>query len=350
MTNHTWIALLVIGGCASEADAPAHDATSRMGVDYSWDRPSPPGLVAAGYTFAVRYVSFDGTGKNLTAGEASALRAAGIDISVVWESNARDALDGLGGGVRDATEAARLAAAAGLPGDRPIYFAIDFNAGEAEQPAIDAYFDGVASVIAGPRIGAYGGYGPVKRLFDAGKIRWGWQTLAWSDGQWESRAQLRQIQNDVTLAGGACDIDQAMTADFGQWGGDVPPVTGVGDASDACTQTEIDHARLNGVNDWTCQDSARYVCDERGNKVIEACPSGCVSAGVGADDQCLAGGGPSCTVAEITNQTGPGAALPSLWTCQGSARYVCDGRGFKVTQACANGCQGEGFGHDDQCL
>jgi hypothetical protein len=29
---------------------------------------------------------------------------------------------------------------------------------------------------------------------------------------------------------------------------------------------------------------------------------------------------------------------------------VCDGRGFKVSQACPNGCQGEGAGHDDQCL
>ena len=73
-------------------------------------------------------------------------------------------------------------------------------------------------------------------------------------------------------------------------------------------------------------------------------------AGVGADDQCLGGGGPSCTAPEITNQTGAGAALPSIWTCEASARYVCDGRGFKVSEACANGCQGEGVGHDDQCL
>jgi hypothetical protein len=322
-----------------------------MGVDYSWDRPSPQGLVAAGYTFAVRYASFDATGKNLTAGEASALRAAGIDISVVWETNAHDALGGHDGGVRDATEAARQAAAAGLPGDRPIYFAIDFNASEAEQPAIDAYFDGVASVIAAARVGAYGGYSPIKRLFDAGKIRWGWQTLAWSDGLWEPRAQLRQIQNDVTIAGGACDIDQAMADDFGQWGGDVPPVTGAGDASGTCTQAEIDGARLNGVNYWTCQGDARYLCDERSNKVVEACPSGCVSAGIGADDQCIGGaGGPSCTATEITNQTGAGSAMPSLWTCEGSARYVCDGRGFKVIEVCANGCQGEGVGHDDQCL
>jgi CHAP domain len=124
---------------------------------------------------------------------------------------------------------------------------------------------------------------------------------------------------------------------------------GVGVAAGACTQTEITNATLNGVHYWTCQGAARYICDDHGNKIRESCPSGCASAGVGADDQCVGGGGPRCTSTEITNQTGAGSALPSIWTCQGSARYVCDGPGFKVTESCANGCLGEGFNHDDQC-
>ncbi|MFI2206441.1 hypothetical protein ACH47Z_37915 [Streptomyces sp. NPDC020192] len=48
---------------------------------------------------------------------------------------------------------------------------------------------------------------------------WGWQTYAWSGGNWDSRAQLRQVQNDITVAGHDADLDQAMAADFGQWGG-----------------------------------------------------------------------------------------------------------------------------------
>ena len=59
---------------------------------------------------------------------------------------------------------------------------------------------------------------PVQRLFNAGKITWGWQTYAWSGGQWDSRAQLRQVQNGMTVDGAACDRDEAWASDFGQWG------------------------------------------------------------------------------------------------------------------------------------
>src|SRR5262249_13003036 len=51
---------------------------------------------------------------------------------------------------------------------------------------------------------------------------WGWQTYAWSYGAWESRAQLRQIQNGIGPGGGE-DKDQAMAKDFGQWGFTAPP-------------------------------------------------------------------------------------------------------------------------------
>src|ERR1044072_5426423 len=83
----------------------ASDVTVRSGVDYSWARPSPSGLRAAGYTFAVRYLSFDTTGKNLSASEARALQAAGIDLVSNWESGASDALKGRTRGVSDAQEA-----------------------------------------------------------------------------------------------------------------------------------------------------------------------------------------------------------------------------------------------------
>jgi hypothetical protein len=124
---------------------------------------------------------------------------------------------------------------------------------------------------------------------------------------------------------------------------------GVGVAAGACTAAEVTNARLGTVNYWTCQGNTRYLCDDHGNKIVESCPSGCISEGVGVDDQCNGGGGPSCTQTEITNQTGSGSALPSIWTCQGTKRYVCDGRGFKISEQCPSSCLGEGFNHDDQC-
>ena len=71
------------------------------------------------------------------------------------------------------------------------------------------------------RTGAYGGYWVIKRLFDAHKIAWGWQTYAWSGGNWDSRAQLRQIQNGID--NGNEDKDEAVAADFGQWGANAAP-------------------------------------------------------------------------------------------------------------------------------
>ncbi|MEY9907101.1 hypothetical protein ABIA35_003326 [Catenulispora sp. MAP12-49] len=111
-----------------------------------------------------------------------------------------------------------MALACGMSAGRPIYFAVDFDAAPGQQTAINAYFDGAASVLGYGRTGAYGGYYPVQRLFDAGKITWGWQTYAWSGGQWESRTQLRQVQNGITVDGADCDQDQAWAADYGQWG------------------------------------------------------------------------------------------------------------------------------------
>jgi hypothetical protein len=183
-------------------------------------------LHAAGYTFAARYLSYDTTGKNLTASEASALQAAGVDVVANWEYGASDALNGSARGASDAQEALRQANAAGMPAGRPIYFSVDFDATEAQQAAINDYFDGVASVLGLARTGAYGGFYPIQRLFNAGKITWGWQTYAWSGGQWDSRAQVRQTLNGVTIAGGECDIDEAQTNDFGQWrSASAPPTT-----------------------------------------------------------------------------------------------------------------------------
>ena len=216
------------GGLVDSADvAHGDDADSLAGLygcDYSFSRPSPSHLYGEGYRFAVRYFSYD-SGKNLTASEAQALENAGLDVVSNWEAGSDDALDGYSRGVQHAHDADAQAHAAGAPADRPIYFSVDFDASEGQQGAINDYMDGVASVIGRSRTGAYGGYYVIKRLFDAGKITWGWQAYAWSGGQWDPRAQARQIQNG--LEGDSIDKDQAMVADIGQWsgsgGGNNPP-------------------------------------------------------------------------------------------------------------------------------
>lgn len=186
------------------------------GYDYAFaPHPSVSALKADGATFVARYLSHS-SNKNLTSAELHALNDSGIAVVVVFEDGAFNTLSGHGQGLADATYADEMVRSMGMSGI-PIFFAADFDATEGQQAAIDSYLDGVASVIGRNRTGLYAGYYPTKRAFDAGKIAWGWQAYAWSAGQWDARAQLRQTLNGVSVGGAPCDLDQSMQLDFGQW-------------------------------------------------------------------------------------------------------------------------------------
>ena len=193
----------------------------RFGIDYAFQRPSNiAALHARGVTFVCRYLAGGhGGSKELTAQEARALTKAGIDIVVVWETTAGRTGEGRTAGEHDAVTAMGQAKRLGMPDDRPIYFAVDFDAAGDQ---VRRYFEGVKRIL-GARAGAYAGIRPVAYLLDHGLIRWAWQTYAWSSGKWDSRAQLRQVENGVTVAGVDADIDHAIAGDFGQWRVGVSP-------------------------------------------------------------------------------------------------------------------------------
>lgn len=190
------------------------------GVDYSWARPDVNCMYDKGRRFACRYLSYDYTGKNLTAAEATELQAGGFAIVSNWENDAGDAKLGYNAGIEYAQEANRQHLNCGGPVEAPIYFSVDWDAQMSDLAGpIAEYYKGIASVLGLNRVGAYGGYEVIDYLFDHKLITYGWQTYAWSEGRWDSRAQLRQYLNSQTLCGGSVDFDQAMTADYGQWGG-----------------------------------------------------------------------------------------------------------------------------------
>ncbi|KZM70595.1 DUF1906 domain-containing protein [Nocardia terpenica] len=192
----------------------------RSGLDYAAARPGGSAIRAAGYDFVVRYLSDGGPalpGKLLTPDEAADLRAHGVSIVSNWETTADRMLDGHDAGVADARLALRQALACGGRADRPVYFSADFDATPEQQTPIDAYLDGAASVLGRANVGIYGGYWPVSRALDAGAAVWAWQTDAWSGGHVETRRQLHQTTRQVTVNGVVCDVDEAETADFGQW-------------------------------------------------------------------------------------------------------------------------------------
>lgn len=195
---------------------PAASAATRLGLDFNtYPDPSPSTISADGYTFVCQYLAGPGA---LTRSSALAFIDAGIDVVCNWEMAQYSPKNGYSQGVSDAQQALRAATAAGMPAARPIYFSLDWDVQSGDLPAIEAYFDGIASVIGRDRTGAYGGYYAIQQLFNNSKISWGWQTYAWSGGSWDSRAQLRQTQNDIQVGGTAVDKDQAVADDFGQWG------------------------------------------------------------------------------------------------------------------------------------
>lgn len=185
------------------------------GIDYAWSHPDPASIAAGGYVFACRYLSRDPS-KNLTRAEADVLAAHGIWVVANWEYGAQDMLRGYAGGVADAQLAHQQATDAGMPPGRPIYFSADWDVTPAQEPTVLAYLSGADSVLGWSDVGEYGGYYPLKTALDAGATIWAWQSLAWSGGQWDTRATIRQT-GTATVGGVQVDVNEAMVDDFGQW-------------------------------------------------------------------------------------------------------------------------------------
>lgn len=189
------------------------------GVDYANERITGAALKAAGKKFVVRYTSpntSSNPGKLVEMSEILSFEAAGIEICLVWETTQTRATNGFNAGIFDAKAADAIRKARGLPPDMPLYFVAQ-DAGDITGPQCVQYFKGVASVLGLKRIGAYGGLAVIKYLFDRNLITYGWQTYAWSGGQWDARAQLQQYHNGVKVAGQTVDLCRAMKADFGQY-------------------------------------------------------------------------------------------------------------------------------------
>lgn len=182
----------------------------RAGVDYSFARYTGEQLRERGATFAGRYLT--GEGKALGHTEALSLSRAGIDLVALYELGSEAMAGGTPAGEHDGRQALAAAHAIGMPQRRPIYFACDFDAtGEQLHAALD-YMRAAKGALNGRYdAGGYGGLAFVRTIQGAG-FTYAWQTLAWSGGVWDDRAQLRQ-----TAIGAELDTDYAYAADFGQW-------------------------------------------------------------------------------------------------------------------------------------
>ena len=195
-----------------------------LGVDYAGGRPGGAALKAAGYDFACRYLSDGGPGlpgKLLLPAEAADLLACGVDIVSNWETTATTMLGGAAQGAADAQQAQAQHAACGGPPSRPIYFSADWGASGDQLNLIGAYLDAAAGVLGGvQRVGIYGSCSVVDWCLANGHAAWGWQTDAWSGGNRSSGAHIHQRIQQDTVNGVAVDVNENLTADFGQWQGE----------------------------------------------------------------------------------------------------------------------------------
>jgi hypothetical protein len=141
---------------------------------------------------------------------------------LVRETTDNRASAGHDAGVTDAKAALKQARALHMPEDRPIYFAVDYD---APGPDVRAYFEGIGTVLPLERIGVYGGLRSVTYLHKNKKVHWVWQTYAWSGGKWYGTTHIRQYNNGISVGGVDCDADRAWLPDYGQWMPNKSPVT-----------------------------------------------------------------------------------------------------------------------------
>ena len=191
------------------------------GLDYSSGRPDLKRVKSLGYGFCVRYL-FPPL-KGVTKVEATAIRAAGLGLVVVYESYAKRANEGRAAGIADGKTALAFARSIGFPETRPLYFAVDFQPTTADLAHVDAYLQGVAFSIGLARTGVYGSYAVVDHCYARITARFFWQTYAWSSGKVSPHAHLLQYQNGVMVAGANVDLNESRQWDFGSWEATVKP-------------------------------------------------------------------------------------------------------------------------------
>jgi hypothetical protein len=144
-------------------------------------------IKAGGYDFVGRYLSAHHW-KVITPGEAGQLTSGGLSVVLVYEDNPTAAsYFSFGQGESDGTRAAQQASLLGAPDNTTIYFAVDYDAADADLAGpITDYFQGVVISIRSfaaannpqYRVGVYGSGATCMAMISAGVTTQGWLAQA----------------------------------------------------------------------------------------------------------------------------------------------------------------------------
>lgn len=154
-------------------------------IDYSFQRPAPAAIKAAGIAGVIRYVT--GKDKALSATEAQSLRANGLWIGLVHEGAAGDALLGRQKGVEDTLADTHALDLILCPRSAVVFYACDTF---ATVDQVRPYFQGVHSIAARP-VGWYGGLGVGLQLHAEGLVDYVWAANATS---WSGFATFPELE------------------------------------------------------------------------------------------------------------------------------------------------------------
>lgn len=184
-----------------------------QGFDYSWARPDPKAMAAAGITVVARYLF--GSGKGLEPDELKKLHDAGIGVLLNYEADRGNHLKGAPQGTVDGQNARTYARSLGAPKGTPIYYSCD------EQVVTDAQMKQAIAYLHAADSDEYPsrpyGQASVVDAWYRETQRPGWQTIAWSN-RISDHACFYQFEINQTWNGSAVDYDRILKQDkLGAW-------------------------------------------------------------------------------------------------------------------------------------
>ena len=201
--------------------------------DFSYARPAPAAIKAAGYVGVWRYLSGGTAGKDITFAEFESYLKAGLGIGLVWETSAQAALGGAAQGTADGKAAVAQAASIGFPHGAPLLCNVgDFAATPAQISAIQAYYDAFAAEASAYQYGGYATGYIIDELVALGCKGIWWQNAENDNGSLGSALSINaSVYQDVVetlpeIAGSPrSDYDQDVNVGVINWATiDPPPV------------------------------------------------------------------------------------------------------------------------------
>ena len=185
-----------------------------FGLDYSYARPGSAALLTAGITSVGRYLGTDGRCINIA--ELTDYLNHGISVWFIKENAANGMLGGSVQGIRDATAAQTQLNALGQP-NAVVYYTADFDAQPAQFGALDAYLQGVATVMPVSRIGIYAGIDYINHAANLASYYWKTASTSFDHGK-TANMQLHLIQTLNAVPIPNTDYDIIVQANHGQTG------------------------------------------------------------------------------------------------------------------------------------